>query len=307
MTEAHDRFREWLAAGAEGEPARDLAVHASVCAACRQSMAALDLLTIVDPGRAGGPSTEFVSARAGLAGAGRLTTAIAGAVLGAVIVGIGASQLIALTRSGPGGPVAQASTTPDQGLLGATQTPGTTDPVPSGNESPGIELTPASTAGPAGATPRPTPRSTPGSTPGSTAVPTSSATPSPGSSASSSPSSAPTPTPTPTPTPVPTPVPTPTPTPTPAPTEPGAPTLDTATAVSPTEVDLSWTAPADDGGSPITGYRIYRDGSAIDTIGNATFYTDATASTGITYAYSVAAINAVGPGPLSNAIQVTMP
>ena len=39
-------------------------------------------------------------------------------------------------------------------------------------------------------------------------------------------------------------------------TVPGAPTGLTATASGTTTIDLSWTAPADNGGSPITGYRI---------------------------------------------------
>lgn len=38
--------------------------------------------------------------------------------------------------------------------------------------------------------------------------------------------------------------------------KPGITTLDTATRVVKTTVDLSWTAPADDGGSSITGYKI---------------------------------------------------
>jgi len=72
-------------------------------------------------------------------------------------------------------------------------------------------------------------------------------------------------------------------------------------------VNLSWTAPADDGGSPITGYRIYRNGSAYDVVGTVGVYTDTGVSPDTPYTYAVAAINAVDEGPLSNSEAVTTP
>ena len=48
-----------------------------------------------------------------------------------------------------------------------------------------------------------------------------------------------------------------TPTPPPPPTAPGAPNLTAASAGN-ASVALGWTAPASDGGSPITGYEIWR-------------------------------------------------
>jgi Fibronectin type III domain. len=55
---------------------------------------------------------------------------------------------------------------------------------------------------------------------------------------------------------------------------PGAPTLDSATLISSGEVDLMWTAPSNDGGSPVTGYGIYRDGVEIAVVGLVWNYPD---------------------------------
>ncbi len=80
---------------------------------------------------------------------------------------------------------------------------------------------------------------------------------------------------------------------------PGAPTLAVPTTASNT-VNLSWTAPASDGGSPITNYRVYRGTSSggealLTTLGaGATTYPDTAVVNGTTYWYQVAAVNAVG-------------
>jgi hypothetical protein len=89
-----------------------------------------------------------------------------------------------------------------------------------------------------------------------------------------------------------------------SPTVPGAPTLTSATAGS-GQVSLAWTAPASNGGSAITGYRVYRSTSAggetlYTSLGNVTSYTDVGLANGTTYYYKVAAVNSVGTGPLSN-------
>jgi len=64
VTDAHRRFGEWLAAGAADEPPRDAALHASVCADCLVSIAALDALTAIDLGRAALPASRTAPGRA---------------------------------------------------------------------------------------------------------------------------------------------------------------------------------------------------------------------------------------------------
>jgi titin len=85
---------------------------------------------------------------------------------------------------------------------------------------------------------------------------------------------------------------------------PGAPTLTTAKGVK-GGVALTWAAPASNGGTPVTGYRIYRGTTSggealLATVGNVTAYTDATAPNGKTSTYQVAAVNAIGTGARSN-------
>jgi chitodextrinase len=72
---------------------------------------------------------------------------------------------------------------------------------------------------------------------------------------------------------------------------PTVPTGLTATAVSSTQISLSWTASTDNVG--VTGYRIYRDGSQITTTAG-TSYQDTGRSSSTTYTYRVAAYDAAG-------------
>ncbi|WP_268541867.1 fibronectin type III domain-containing protein, partial [Candidatus Nitrosotenuis cloacae] len=91
-------------------------------------------------------------------------------------------------------------------------------------------------------------------------------------------------------------------------TVPGAPTGLGATAASSSQINLSWTAPADNGGSAITGYKIEREspvGGGWSTLVANTGSTGTTYSnTGLTastqYNYRVSAINGVGTGTASN-------
>jgi subtilisin len=92
--------------------------------------------------------------------------------------------------------------------------------------------------------------------------------------------------------------------PPPPPTAPGAPNLTAASAGN-GSVALTWSAPVSDGGSPISGYQIWRGTSSggeslLTTVGVTTGYTDSSVSNGTTYYYQVAAVNTVGPGPGSN-------
>jgi chitodextrinase len=73
---------------------------------------------------------------------------------------------------------------------------------------------------------------------------------------------------------------------------PAAPQSLTATAYSSTRVDLTWTAATDD--VAVTGYRIYRDGAMVGTVGASTGYPDTTARAGTTYDYQVRAVDAAG-------------
>ena len=88
---------------------------------------------------------------------------------------------------------------------------------------------------------------------------------------------------------------------------PTAPVLVSGLAVSPTEVDLTWTASSDNVG--IAGYQIIRNGSVIGSVpGTALNYADTTASSSTTYSYSVKAYDASGNySSASNAVQATTP
>ena len=84
---------------------------------------------------------------------------------------------------------------------------------------------------------------------------------------------------------------------------PDPPTGLVATAVAPTRIDLTWTAPEYDGGTLVTGYRIEVSEDAAawldlerSTGTTATFYSHTGVPPGSTRHYRVSAINAVGPG-----------
>ncbi len=94
-------------------------------------------------------------------------------------------------------------------------------------------------------------------------------------------------------------------------TAPGAPTSLTATASGETTINLSWTAPASNGGSPITGYLI-----EVSTDRGATFtplvpshptisYAHTGLTAGTTRHYRVRAINSVNLGDPSNVATAT--
>jgi len=87
---------------------------------------------------------------------------------------------------------------------------------------------------------------------------------------------------------------------------PGAPMLNSATGANST-VSLSWSAPSSDGGSAVTGYRVYRSTASgletlLTTVGTVTSWTDSTVVNGTTYYYKVSALNAVGESGLSNEV-----
>ena len=98
---------------------------------------------------------------------------------------------------------------------------------------------------------------------------------------------------------------------TPRATVPSAPTGLVASGGS-GSVALSWTVPTLDGGSPITGYNVYRATSAgaegttpFATNVNGSSFTDTSVVNGTTYYYKVAAINGVGTSPQSGEASAT--
>ena len=77
-------------------------------------------------------------------------------------------------------------------------------------------------------------------------------------------------------------------------------------------IDLSWTAPANDGGYTIFQYRIYRGTGAgktfLTSVGGGTLtYRDNSVSSGQTYYYHVIAVNLGGDSPASNEAKAIFP
>jgi len=199
----HRRFAEWLLASADDDPPRDLAVHASLCPDCQRQIAALDMLTGIEPANAGTPPIRAGGAVRRNAVAGRVAVAVGG-VAAVAAIGVGGWRLIEATGLGIGA----GGESPTQEVLGNTGQPEAThSPIPSHAASeqasptttveasaqptvdgspglPPVTLPPASipspTAGPT-RTPRPTsnPRGStaPSPTPAPTATPAPTETP----------------------------------------------------------------------------------------------------------------------------------
>ena len=118
---------------------------------------------------------------------------------------------------------------------------------------------------------------------------------------------APTPKPTPAPTKAPTPAPTPTPTPTPQLGVPGAPTHVFGNALH-RSARVAWTAPAHDGGSPITGYTVTASPGGEACSSARLLWCRVTGLTnGTAYTFTVTATNANGTGPASKASDPVTP
>ncbi|MEO7804966.1 MAG: fibronectin type III domain-containing protein [Actinomycetota bacterium] len=78
----------------------------------------------------------------------------------------------------------------------------------------------------------------------------------------------------------------------------------TSTSLGARGIELAWSVPFD-GGSPITGFRIYRSTTSgsetfLAAVSNVTTYTDVSLTDLATYYYRVSAVNVLGEGPLSN-------
>ncbi len=76
------------------------------------------------------------------------------------------------------------------------------------------------------------------------------------------------------------------------------------------EVTLGWDAPGNDGGSPLSYYRLYRGTATGATtllaeISDGLTYTDTELTNGVAYHYQVGAVNDVGEGPRTEEMAVT--
>ncbi|MGA1848601.1 MAG: fibronectin type III domain-containing protein [Thermoplasmatota archaeon] len=77
------------------------------------------------------------------------------------------------------------------------------------------------------------------------------------------------------------------------------------------QVNLTWGYPLDDGGGSITGYKIYRglSSGSLEVAGEVSFtkmgYLDLEVTNGVTYYYSVSALNMEGEGTLTDPVPVT--
>jgi len=94
--------------------------------------------------------------------------------------------------------------------------------------------------------------------------------------------------------------------------EPSSP-MDLQASARMTYVDLSWKAPADNGGSPLTNYTLYKstDPSTMsywgNVTGNITAYHDYNVEAGDTYFYQVTVWNDANESTSSNMVVVTIP
>lgn len=89
-------------------------------------------------------------------------------------------------------------------------------------------------------------------------------------------------------------------------TVPDAPTLlsvdDINSSSTGKRLRVTWSAPANDGGSSITNYELYRDDILINSINALSFVDNDIAENGVSYEYKVIAINRDGASDYSNAI-----
>lgn len=89
-------------------------------------------------------------------------------------------------------------------------------------------------------------------------------------------------------------------------TAPSAPRSLTASTNKPGGVSLKWSAPSTNGGSAVTGYRIYRGTASggevylVSVSATTTTYADKSTTKGVRYYYWVTAVNVLGVGPASN-------
>jgi fibronectin type 3 domain-containing protein len=92
-----------------------------------------------------------------------------------------------------------------------------------------------------------------------------------------------------------------------APTTPGAANNVRAFATDSHTVVVKWTSPADDGGSPLTGFRVSEGSQSVDVAADARSATFNRLDPMTTYNVAVAAVNAVGAGSAQSVVVTTPP
>ncbi len=91
-------------------------------------------------------------------------------------------------------------------------------------------------------------------------------------------------------------------------TPPSTPSNVKATATSATQVNLTWNASTDSGGSGLAGYNVYRDGAKLnDTPVTTTSYGDSTVDGSTTYSYTIEAVDGANNKAKSSGVSVTTP
>lgn len=93
---------------------------------------------------------------------------------------------------------------------------------------------------------------------------------------------------------------------------PGAPQTLSKLASTQTSIQLKWSAPSLNGGSPITSYKVYSNGGSgavytvVGSVTSTVFTHNSIGPTGSSFGYAVTAVNAVGEGPLSTSISIIL-
>jgi fibronectin type 3 domain-containing protein len=95
-----------------------------------------------------------------------------------------------------------------------------------------------------------------------------------------------------------------------APPSPPGPPVNLQATAGDGAVQLGWTPPTDNGGAPVTNYRIYRGTASgqlafLVEVPSVTSYTDTGLTNGVKYFYQVTAVNSAGEGPRSNEASAT--
>lgn len=87
-----------------------------------------------------------------------------------------------------------------------------------------------------------------------------------------------------------------------SPTANAAPPLSLKAVQSGKSIIVSWSTGISS--TPITGYKLYRNGQLIKTLGNVLSYTDTDIQPGVTYEYKIATIDSKDTSPQSNALSI---